>query len=296
MLEKLEELCVPEILSAVLRNWMSAGLCGVYVGVAQKPPYTAVHLLREEPAIIYTAARRAASSVAASGSTFPEHVEACVTKTIAEECAETIRELRQLKTRPLLELLTTVTLDRARFITAYLTEEQRRDLGRLLYRELGDKPTPLRMDKELNIPAQPTSKQRHAWVYSHLWRLKMHSAEVRHSLGGVPRIITVADGDAMLTNRKTGLPVDPLGPIHAQVWRVLGRELNKHGHPIKDPQSERRLAKSIGVSRDKLESYPKLPIKIEPDGKGRVYFRGTMDDILKSIEASLRKKPKRKGQ
>lgn len=295
-LEGLEELCAPEILRAVLGNWMSAGLCGVYVGVVQAPPYTALYLLREDLEIIYRSIREAARSVAASGKRFHEHVESCVAKNIVQEAADRVKELRQLKTRPLLELLTTVTLDRVRFTIAHLAEDQRRGLSRLLYRELGDKPTLLRMDKELSLPAQPTLRQRYAWVFSYLWRLKMHSAEVRQSLGGVPQVIAVGDGDRMLINPSTGQLADPLGAIHAPVWRMLSRELNKHGHSIKDPESERRIAKSVGVSRDKLRSYPDLPIKIKPDGKGRVAYEFTGDDVLKSFEASLRKKPKREEQ
>lgn len=293
-LKKLEELCVEEILRAVLGNWVAAGLCGVYVGHVHKPPYTAVYLVRENVGIIHTAIRRAVSSVAASGRSFHEHVETCVAQAIAEVSSSAITELRQLKIRPLLKLLMASTLDRAHFIVTYLTKEQRRDLSRLLHRELGDKPQLLRMDKELNLPAEPTLKQRYAWLYSQLWRQKMHSVEVRQRLGGVPQIMAVVDGEAMLTNRDTGLPADPLGAIHAPVWRVLGRELNKNGHPIKDPESERRIAKSIRVSRDKLRSLPKLPIKIEPDGKGRVDYTFTSDDLIESLTAMSRKKPRRK--
>jgi len=103
----------------------------------------------------------------------------------------------------------------------------------------------------------------------------------------------IADGDRILVNRSTGQSADPLGPIHAPVWRALGRELNKHGHPIKDPESENRIAKSIGVSRDKLRKFPALPIKVTPDGKGGVHYEFTGDDLLKAIEASSRKRPRK---
>ena len=118
----------------------------------------------------------------------------------------------------------------------------------------------------------------------------MHHPDTRLILGGVPLVVVAADGDRMLTNKKTGQPADPMGPILAPVWRVLGRELNKSGHPIKDPESENRIAKSIGVSRDKLRSYPELPIKIATDDKGVVHYEYTGSDLLKAIEASSRKK------
>lgn len=292
-LKKLEELCVNEILCAVLRNWIAAGLCGVYVGCIQKPPYTFVCLLREDMGIIHTAIRRAASSVAASGKAFHEHVETCVSRTIAEESSAEITELRQMKTRPLLKLLTTTTLDHSRFVLTYLTEEQRRDLSRLLYHELGDDPRLLPMDREPELPSQPTLKQRYAWLHLQIWQQKMHSVEMRQLLEGVPQIIAVADGDAMLINKSTGLPADPLGAIHAPLWRMLGRELNKRGRPIKDPGSERRIAKSIGVSRDKLRALPELG-NPKPDGKDGAESTFTGDDLLESIKAMSRKKPKRK--
>lgn len=296
ILKKLEELCVNEILCAVLRNWIAAGLCGVYVGYIQKPPYTFVYLLREDVGIIHTAIRRAASSVAASDKRFHEHVGTCVAQTIAEDSSAALTELHQMKTRALLELLTAATLDRSRFILTYLTEEQRRGLSRQLYRELGDEPKPLRMDKELEIPAEHTQKQRYAWLHSELWRRTMHSTDVRQRLGGVPRIVFVADGDSMLINKSTGSPADPLGAIHTQVWRVLGRELNKIGHPIKDPESGRRLAASIGISRDKLRSLPTPLVKIEPEGQGKVKYEFTTKSAIESIKAMSRKKPKRKEQ
>jgi hypothetical protein len=78
----IEELLVSEILKAVHRNWIEAGLCGVYIGVAHEPPYTIVRIMRENPEIIYAGIRDAAASVAVSGAQFHEHVEACVAKNI----------------------------------------------------------------------------------------------------------------------------------------------------------------------------------------------------------------------
>jgi hypothetical protein len=120
----------------------------------------------------------------------------------------------------------------------------------------------------------------------------MHAAESQRALRGVPRIIVVADGDAILTNKKTGMPSDPMGPIHAKTWLMLGRELNKHGHPIKDPESKNRTAKSIGVSRSTLQRYLKtnLPERPTPDGKGGVYTKYTMNDVLEAVETSSQKK------
>lgn len=290
-IEKIEELCAPEIITAVLSNQVAAGLCGIYIRIEQKPPYTILWTLREDPKVIYTGIRRAVSSVAVSGVRFHEHVESCVANSIVEQSAELVKELRQLKPRALLEVCTSVTLERAGFIIEYLGDEQAYALRRLLYRELGDKPMLLPMDRSPKLPANPTLKQRYGWLHWYLWCLRMHQPEMRRVVGGVPRVLAVADGDRMLVNRSTGQWADPLGAIHAPVWRAQSRELNKYGHPIKDPESENRIAKSIGVSRSKLRTFPKLPIKITPDGKGGVHYEYTGDDFLKAIEASSRKRP-----
>jgi hypothetical protein len=288
--KKIEELCAPEIIRAIVGNWAKAGLCGIYIGTAKNPPYTFLWILREDPETIHAGIHEAVSTVALSGVQFHEHVGACVAKKIVEEASDIVEELHELKPRAVLKLCDTATLERTRFIVEHLREKQRRALSNLLFHELGGKPRLLRMDKEPKLPEHPTLKQRRAWLHWYIWCLKMHQPEMQRALGGVPLVAAVADGDRTLTDKKTGQPADPLGAIHAPVWRVLGRELNKSGHPIKDPESENRIAKSIGVSRDKLRSYPELPIKITTDDKGVVHYEYTGSDLLKAIEASSRKK------
>jgi DNA-binding transcriptional ArsR family regulator len=297
VLHKLEELCAQEILTAVLGNWMSAGLCGVYVHVVHAPPYTVLYLVREDLASIYASLRRAASSVSASGRPFHEHVEVCTAATIKKESSEAITELRGMKPRALLKLMSEVTLDRARFALAHLAEEQKRGLSRLLYRELGDEPRLLRMDTEPRLPAAPTRKQRYAWLHAQIWRQKMHSPEVTQALGGVPRIVAVSDGDAMLKDRTADAPVDPLGPMQAKVWALQARELNKLRRPIKDPESKSRLAKNLGVSRSTLSRWLEtdLPgLRLTPDTKGGVHYEGSAETLLAALKASARKRPQRR--
>jgi hypothetical protein len=265
-----------------------------------EPPYTFLWTLRENPEIIHEGIREAVSTVAVSGVQFHERVGACVAKKIEEKSVEIVGELHALKPHALLKLCNAATLERTRFIVEHLREKQRRRaLSNLLFHELGGKPRLLRMDQEPMMPEHPTLQQRRAWLHWYIWALKMHQPDTQRALGGVPLVVVAADGDRILTNKKTGQPADPLGPIHAQVWRVLGRELNKRGHPIKDPESERRIADSVGTSRDKLRRYPHLPIKIEPtigpDGKVVVTYEYTGDDLLKALEASSRKKPTKPG-
>jgi len=287
-LERLAQLCAPEILQAVSEDLKGAGLCGIYVLTAggQEAIGAVDHL-----SIIYAGVRRAADTVTASGEPLHEHLKACVAASIGEETSHRVASLNGLKARDLLSALASTTSLGAALLIDHLENKQRNALSKLLYRELGDKPRLLAMDRAPTMPPNPTLQQRYKWLHWYLWCLEMHKPERQRVVGGVPQIIVVADGDRMLTNRKTGQPVDPLAAIHAPVWRVLGRELNKKGHPIKDPESESKIASSAGMSRDKLRSLPKLPVNITLDGEGRVVYEYTGDDLLKAIEASLRKKP-----
>jgi hypothetical protein len=290
--KKIEAYCAPQIMTAILRNQKEAGLCGVYIVPTQNPPYTVLWTWREDPEIIHEGIHKAVSTFAISDTAqFHEHVKVCVTKNILEKSAELAGKLRELKPRALLEVCNSATLVRTRFIVEHLREDQRAALSSLLFHELGGKPRPLRMDKEPQIPEHPTLKQKQAWLHWYIWCLRMHKPEMQRVSGGVPLVVVAADGDRLLTDKRTGLPADPLGPIHAPVYRALGRELNRQGHPIKDPESENRVAKSVGVSPDKLRSYPSLPIDIETDGPGRIKYEYTGDSLLVAIEASLRKKP-----
>jgi len=287
-LSRMAELCEHEIREAVSEDLDGAELCDIYVFVVDGVESVGGAGL----SVIYTSVRRAANTVAQSGRSVHDHAQTCVTEAVGEEKSRRVAYMNGLKPRELLSALVSTTLRRAALLTKYLGSEQQHVLSRLLYRELGNKPMPLRLDRELELPAEPTLKQRYAWLHWYLWCLKMHSLEMRQRLGGVPRIIVVSDGDVLPTNKKTGDPVDPLGPIHAKTYERLGRELNKHGPPIKDPESKSRIAKSVGVSRPTLQRYLKadLPIKLTPDNKGGVYEEYTMNDVLTALETSSRKK------
>jgi hypothetical protein len=235
--------------------------------------------------------------VSGSSAPFLEHVEDCVAESILEKSAELAKDLKLSKPRGLLELCATVSLQRSSFIIERLSDEQRLGLSRSLYRELGSKPRPLRMDKEPQLPADPTLKQRYAWWHWYIWWLKMHEPETREAFDGVPKAIIAMDGSRMAKQRDTGKVIDPLGPIWVKHWSALTRELNKRGHPIKDPESKSRLAKSLGISRSTVQRYfdADVPMKNTPDGKGGVYAEFDMSALLRALDASSRKKRKPAG-
>lgn len=101
----------------------------------------------------------------------------------------------------------------------------------------------------------------------------------------MPRTLFVVGGEAWPTNNN-GEPLDPLGTINAKTLLRLGRELNKHGYPIEQPESKNRLAKSYGVSRSTVDKLLQAdtPKNLVPDGKGGVAYEVTSDEIIDSIE------------
>ena len=296
VLRKLVELCEPEVREAVLQDLAGAELCGLYIVPTNEGKEAVVG---EGLSAVYAGVCRAADNVSQREWPLDDHFLTCISEAIAEEKQSRAKDWNSLKPRALLAALSSTSLLQAVRVIDHLDRERTNALSRLLYRELGDKPRPVLLDREMKLPAEPTLRQRYAYFHWYIWFSHMHGPESQRALGGVPRIIVVADRDAILTNKKTGTPSDPLGPIHAKVWPRLGRELNKHEHLIKDPESKNRIAKSIGVSRSTLQRYLKanLPVKLMPDGKGGIYTEYTMDDVLKAVEtASQKKRNKRKPE
>jgi hypothetical protein len=293
VLTRLAELCWPEILEAIVENQAEAGVCGIsYITTADGREGDG----GEGLAAIYRGVRRVAGTNKRPSN---EHVKACVSQVLQEEASEEAASLRKLKPRGVLTKLASFSPLRADWLIDHLSRRQQRELRLLLYRELGNKTVPLRMDQKPNLNANSTPKQRRYQLFWYLWRLRITEPDVRRALGGVPRIVVIGDGDGIITNKKTGMPSDPLGPIHAKMWQGLGRELNKHLHPIKDPESKNKNAKSVGVSRSTLQRYlgdgpwPKLT----PDGKGGLYTKYTLDDFVEALEkSSQRKRNKRKSE
>lgn len=247
----------------------------------------------EDLAVLYRGVRRVADMNKRPSN---EHVKACVSQVLQEEAREEVASLRKLKPRGVLTKLSSFSPLRADWLIDHLSCQLHRELRLLLYRELGNKPVPLRMDQKPNLGADSTPKQRHYQLFWYLWRLRITEPDVRRDLGGVPRFFVVADQDRIITNKKTVMPSDPLGPIHAKVWPKLGRELNKRGHPIKDPERKNRTAESIGVSRSTLGRYlaANLSVEITPDGAGGLYLKYTTDDVVKALETSTQKKRKQR--
>jgi hypothetical protein len=264
-LKRLAELCLPEISEAFLE-----------VGLERFSEITTK--------IASSAIYHAAETVTKTKRPIHDHVKVCVKEALEGYLRSFSEWFYQAEGEQLLPLLLSLPRSALARLGEYLNREQRRELRQLLYRELGNKPMLLPLDRE------PLGQRK--WLYWYLWRREMTQPGVEETLGGVPRYLFVGDGDALPTNKQTGEPLDPLGPIHAKVWPRLGRELNKRGHPIKDPESKSRTARSLGVDRATLERYLRADVgkAPEPDGKGGVSYTYTDSDVIRSIETVLRKR------
>jgi hypothetical protein len=272
-LNKLADLCKVEIIEAVLENQAGANLRGLRLDVSVKHAK-----LTGDEAIILGTVRKAATTVTEHRNRpVHEHVKICMVEALRDAVAAFDDWFYGAEPQDLLPLL--LSLPRAIVVEAgeYLNHKQRSGLRALLLQQLGNKAIPVFLDRE---PEEPRR-----WLHWYLWRLEMEAPEKKRALRGVPRVLIDIGGEAWPTNRG-GEPLDPLAPVHAKVWQRLGRELNKHGYPIKDPESKTRLAQSFDVSRSTVDKFLEAGIlpTLKPDGTGGVVYEATLSDFTDSIE------------
>ncbi|MBA3474375.1 MAG: hypothetical protein H0T57_14300 [Rubrobacter sp.] len=295
MLAKLAELHLPEIIEAASENQDAAWACGIYVIIKNGQE----NVVGEDLSVIYRGMRPTAEAGARGEQPSHEQVKAGVCHDLEETVNKEVASLQDLRPRSVLTKLLSFPPLRADSLAGYLSCQQQRELRLLLYRELGNKPVALRIDQAPKLSANSTLDQRRYQLLWRLWRLRVTEPDSRRALGGVPRFLVVGDADAIITNKKTGMLSDPLGPIQAKVWPRLGRELNKHGYPIGEPESQNRSAKSIGVSRSTVQRYLEAgpSPRLTPDGKGGLHTEYTIDDVVEALEkSSQRKRNKRKPE
>ena len=135
------------------------------------------------------------------------------------------------------------------------------------------------------IQADREPEDARLWVYWYLHHSELARPEVKQSLGSIPRhVIAIRRG---AVRNKAGEVVFPLGPMYAHVYMALGREINKHGRNIDNPQSVNRIAKSLKVSHGTATSWlaQDLPgLKIRPDGEGGVFWDFTLATVARCVE------------
>jgi hypothetical protein len=291
-LAELSRWCALEIFEAVGTDPASSGLCGIWIDKdndAKK--YRLVGNVGLVEQGLQRAVRAVLNDLLRDGtSDVGESVVSVVSGCIREERERRVTHLNEAKPRDLLAALVSTALLHAALLIQFLNPKQQKALRELLYRELGNRPRPLRLDVAPQLPDNPTLEQRYAWLHWYLWAMEMHKPERRDALGEVPQYLFVVSGEP--PRNRAGELKDPLGPIHAKVWEQLGPEIKKHGTTnINHPHSKPRIARSLGVDRSTLERYLRADIGKEPrpDGKGGVSYTFTGEDVIRAIEEGMRK-------
>jgi hypothetical protein len=265
-LKKLAELCLPEICEA----FQDVGL---------------ERFTETTTKIASAAIFRAVKTVTESKRPIHEHVKVCVREALEEYVGAFNEWFYKAEAEELLPLLLSLPRPTIARMAEYLSRQQRSGLRELVFRQLGGKPILLLRNRE--------PKEQRRWLYWYLWYWEQTQPNEQGAPGEVPDVALVAHVDEIPTSKKTGEPLDPLGPIHAKVLQQLGPEINKHGTiKINYPHSKSRIARSQGVDRSTLDRYLKTPISREPkpDGKGRVTYTFTDEDMIRAMEEVLRKR------
>lgn len=292
---RLADLCQHELVEAVLENRIGAGL----LGFRGRRDGERVKVTGDF-ALLFGSVREAAETVTNYRQrAIHEHVKFCMAEKLACAVDNFNKWFNEADAKHLLPLFLSLPRYNTALLVTNLSGEQRSDLIALLHDQLTDEPTIfLRMD-EVGEPKKPE-----LWLYWYLYLadLKKHREKFEEELGGVPRYLIATRRGAIPTD-KDGKLLDPLGPIHAKIYQRLGRELNKHGHRFKEPESKSKLAKSIrthkdakGVDRSTLNRYLKadIPVPMDPDGEGGVYYDITSEAINQSIKVVRGQKRGRK--
>jgi hypothetical protein len=243
-LAKLIDLCEPEIVGALLENFVGCVLYDIEFLVEDGDVVGISY-----PRIIASAGvSRAATTITKVGGnrSLREHVKVCTAEVFADCQAEVGEGWRNLPPTEVLSYLVGRSRRACAVLLEELTDEQRSELRGLLQKQLAGNGTavPLRMDIE--------PKEQRRWVFWYLWRREMTQPKTVSALGGVPRVVVVLGENTLRINKRTGKPYDPLGVIRAKIWQRLSREKNLHGYPIQNPGSKSPIARSQGVSRSRL--------------------------------------------
>jgi hypothetical protein len=260
-LDKLRDLCEPEIVGALLENFVGCILCEIAFNVKDGEVVDISY-----PAVIASdGVHRAATTITKVGGnrSLREHVKVCTAEVFADYQAEVREEWRKLPPTDVLSCLVGRSRRACAVLLEQLTTKQRSELRGLLQTQPASNRSglPLRMDIE--------PKDQRRWVLWYLWRREMTQPETVNFLGGVPRVVVALGEKTLRINKRDGKAYDPLGVIHAKIWQRLSREKNLHDGPIQNPGSKSPIARSQGVSRSTVDNYLEadVPIQFTPDGK-----------------------------
>jgi len=285
IISELVKLCAPEIFGALAADLVGRVFCNLYILVDYK--HKKACWVGGARVVRAGVGRAIGSCLNNSGTDIATLVRTSVAEELAERRDEKIKELRGQRAREILPSLLEITRRNscdAAVLLDHLTVHQRSDLKVLLHDELSEKPVIyIRMDRE--------PEEARMWLFWYLYHSEIAQPENKQAMGGIPMYCFAIRRGAVRTNKAKDI-VFPLGPMYAQIYKKLGREINKHGHQIKDPESVNRIAKSLNVSHATASAWLKedVPVKIRPDGRGGVYWDFTNVTVERCVEIVTGKK------
>lgn len=286
-----------EIIEAVAGDPVGRVFCGLWIVIDGKQARVRVD---GDLTAILEGVRRVLDSYAENRKKpAGEQAKAYVSETLTEFREQRIARVRELTPAELLSAVLKVPRPNAAVILEHLTSEQQRDLLWLLQKRAGGKRL-IFSPGDLSLEHEPDDGER--WLMWYIARLIVTAPEVMGCFSDDsprPTIVVLGEGGRPNLTDTAGQPLNLAGPQLAHLFMTLANESNKYGHQIKDPESVSRIARSLDVSRARVNRWLKEdpPIELAPDGKGGVNIRSTLGDMLRSIEIAKGRKrgPRPKG-
>lgn len=159
----------------------------------------------------------------------------------------------------------------------HLTGVQRSDLAALLFDQLTD-------DLAIYIPMDRIPEEPTRWLLWYIYHSDFATPEKKDKLGGIPKHLIATRRGAIPQNKRGGF-VMPLGPMYAKVFEKQKRDMNRLGMLPKNP-GVKKIAEGLDVDHSAVSRWLKedLPLTLESDGKGGVYYNFNLKTINRCIE------------
>jgi hypothetical protein len=275
---KLTELCAEEIIWALNDDLVGRVFCGIWLIVDYKN--CRAGWTGDASVLRKGISRALQAKLNNEESDIVTLIRTSVAQELAERRDERVERLRSQKAQNILSGLLDLARhnqhDNAAIFMNHLTGSQRSDLAALLFDRLTDDPTIyIRMDRE---PQEPER-----WLLWYIYHSDF-SPEKRQKMGDIPRHLIATRRGVVPQNKRGGF-VMPLGPMYAKVFDRQKREMNKLGMLPKNP-GVKKIAEGLDADHSAVSRWLKedLPLTLEPDGKGGVYYNFNLKTINRCIE------------
>lgn len=284
VVSKLVELCTEEIVWALNEDLAGRVFCNVWLVVDYK--HSKAGWFGDASVLRAGISRALCGKLDDQEADIVTHIRNSVAQELADCRDKRIKKLRGRKATEILPDLLELTSrnpHNAAVFTDHLTNHQRSDLKALLHDQLSDKSViHIRMNQE---PEEPRM-----WLYWYLYYSEVALPENKRKMRGIPRDLLAIRRGAVRAN-KHGEIIMPLGPMYAKVFEKQKSELNRLRRRPKNP-GVNKIAESLGVGHDTATRWlnEDVPVKLEPNGNGGVYYTFNLDTIQRCIEITAGKK------